>query len=48
MRSPVLGCLLLLGLGTLLWSCQCDDGAGCTYDVDCPGAQVCVEGVCQD
>jgi hypothetical protein len=48
MRSPVLAGLLLLGLGVLLAGCQCDGGASCTYDVDCPGAQVCIEGVCRD
>jgi hypothetical protein len=48
MRSPALGVLLLLGLGVLHNGCQCDSGAGCTYDVDCPGAQVCLDGVCQD
>ena len=48
MRRPVLGCLILLGLGVLLTGCQCDGGGSCTYDVDCPGAQVCVDGACRD
>ncbi len=48
MRSCVLGCLLLLGWGLLLAGCESDQTGGCTYDIDCPGTQVCVEGVCRD
>lgn len=40
--------LLLLGLGAALSGCQCDGAGTCTYDVDCPGAQVCLDGACQE
>jgi hypothetical protein len=48
MRSLGLGCLLLLGSGVLLPGCQCDGAGSCSYDTDCPGAQVCVDGACRD
>ena len=46
MRPILFAMLGILGAAGLLGLAACDEGGGCTYDTDCPGAKMCVGGEC--